>query len=858
MPDFHASNGHDALLAALDAEVTHRYQLPNGLTVIHREDHASELASVQAWVKTGSIHEGEKLGAGLSHYLEHLLFKGTERRGPLDISREVHATGGYINAYTTFDRTVYYIDAPAASAENVFDLLGDMVFHARLPTGEVIRERDVILREIDMGLDDPDRRLFHAFAHAAFREHPYRHPVIGHRPLFESVTPEELQAYYHGRYTPNNVVLVVAGALSAADCRSLAEKHFGGPPMRPLSPAWHPPEPPQLAAREQRETGDFNIVRGMMGFKIPGLANEEAPALDVLARLLGHGASSWLNQSLRERRRLVHEISAGCWNPGAHGLLWINYLCDPGKRAGVEAAIRGELTRAGDQAPSAAEVAKAVRQTLVAEVNARKTVSGQASRLGAAEVCAGDLGYPRQHLARVAAVTPETIQAAARRFLVETGQTTVSIEPLAEESAAPAVNTGAALPDFEEIRFDNGARLLLQPGGAAPKTHLRFASLGGPLYDPGNRRGATGVLATLLTRDTEKRGQAEVAEVIESVGGSFQEFVGNNTFGLALETLSGDFPLAAELLADALQRPAMLETTFEVERDAQRAALHEDNDEVLEWSRRQLRASFFGEHPYAVDFLGREDDLQSLQVNDVRSLAARLIAGPNAVLAVTGQFERDSVVDALGPVLSALPARFDARDCPGFDQPAETGETTLHRDREQAIVLVGFPDCGTRQHEEFLAGEALDELFSGMSSQLFQRVREERGMAYFVGSQRIPGLDCGLFHFYAGTSPAQAGEVKNEILAEVERARAGDFTAEEWGASQTRLIVRRQQSQQAPGSRAMQACLSALYGQPVNAWREYPERVRNLSLDRLRAFAQERFAGERRLIQITLPNPAGG
>ncbi|MGE9295437.1 MAG: M16 family metallopeptidase [Puniceicoccales bacterium] len=854
MPEYHASDAPHPLLAALDAEIVHRYQLANGLTVIHKEDRSAELASVQAWVKTGSIHEGDKLGAGLSHYLEHLLFKGTERRGPLDISREVHATGGYINAYTTFDRTVYYIDAPSSAAEKVFDLLGDMVFNATLPTDEITRERDVILREIDMGLDDPDRRLFHDFAHAAFREHPYRHPVIGHRPLFEGVTADELRRYYQGRYAPNNVVLVVVGAISEAECRTLAETHFGAAPMRQMSPAWYPEEPAQLAARSHRATGDFNIVRGMLGFKVPGLADADAPALDVLARLLGQGDSSWLNQSLRERQRLVHEISAGCWNPGTHGLLWINYICDPGKREAVETAIREELARAAQNLPTIDEVAKAVRQSLVAEVNARKTVSGQASRLGAAEVCAGDLGFPRQHLARMTTLSPESIQAAAARYLVETRETAVSLEPAPKETAAPNIQTGAALPDFEEISFDNGARLLLQPGGSVPKTHLRYAGLGGPLFDPAHQRGATGVLATLLTRDTANRGQGDVAAAIESVGGSFQEFVGNNTFGLAAETLTDDFPLAAELLGDALQRPAFLESTFEIERDAQLAALQEDDDDVLEWSRRQLRKNYFGEHPYAVDFLGREDDLNKLNTNDVRALAAQLIAGPNAVLSVTGQFDRDQIVDTLGPILSALPSAFNVLPCPPFTQPAQNDELVLHRDREQAIVLVAFPDCGTRQAEEFLVGEALDELFSGMSSQLFQRVREEKGMAYFVGSQRIPGLDCGLFHFYAGTSAAQAAEVKTEMLAEVERARSGGFAPEEWSSSQTRLIVRRQQSQQSPGSRAMQACLSVLYGRSANSWRDYPERVRKLSLEQLQAFAQSRFTEANRYIQTTLPN----
>ncbi|WP_309398805.1 M16 family metallopeptidase [Cerasicoccus maritimus] len=851
MPDYSANAG---LIEALAQETIHRYQLANGLTVVHREDRAAELISVQTWVKTGSIHEGAMLGAGLSHYLEHLLFKGTEKRGPLDISREINGCGGYINAYTTFDRTVYYIDGPSNAAGTIFDVLADMSLNASLPEDEIIRERDVILREIDMGLDDPDRRLFHTFAHTAFREHPYRHPVIGHRALFEGVTPNDLREYYHGRYAPNNLVLVVVGALSETECRALAEEHFGQKPMRQLAPAYVPQEPAQLAPREDRSTGDFNIVRGFIGFKVPGLGAEDAPALDVLARLLGNGASSWLWQSLREKQRLVHNISAGCWNPGDHGLFWISYLCDPGKREAVEAAIRSELSIAQTRAPQPEELAKIVRQALVGEVNSRKTVGGQASRLGSAEVVAGDLGFPQQHLRRLSALTPESVLQAASRYLVETAETAASIEPKKETVSAPSINTGAGLPDFEEVTLKNGARLLLQNGGSVPKTHVRYVSRGGPLWDPVGQRGLTGVFATLLARDTSKRTAAEVAATIESVGGSFDEHVGNNTFGLSVETLSGDFPLAAELLSDSLHHASYLPTTFEIERDAQIASLQEDDDEVLEWSRRQMRAKYFGAHPYAVDYLGLENDLKSLTPDHVRALAGQLLAGPNALVAVTGQFDRNQVVNTLGPILEALPADFANLASPAHDAPAETGSILLERDREQAIVLVSYPDSGVVDADAYLAGEALDELFSGMSSQLFQKVREEKGMAYFVGSQRMLGLNCGMFTFYAGTSKQQADEVEAEILAEVERARAGGFTGQEWAACKTRLVVRRAQGQQSPGSRAMHACLNALYGQPVNSWRKYPDRVHNLSLDQLTAFAQERFTTDKRLILKTLPN----
>ena len=211
-------------------EPVERIVLPNGLTLILKADRSAALASVQVWVKTGSTHEGENLGAGLSHYLEHMLFKGTERRIGREISSTVQAHGGYINAYTTFDRTVYYIDLPSEHTGVAIDLLADAVLHSTLPADECVKEKDVILREIAMTKDDPDNRIWDALFSTAFREHPYRQPIIGHQDVFAAVTREDLLRYYRARYVPNNLVVVIVGDIDLAATRAAVELHFGKTP----------------------------------------------------------------------------------------------------------------------------------------------------------------------------------------------------------------------------------------------------------------------------------------------------------------------------------------------------------------------------------------------------------------------------------------------------------------------------------------------------------------------------------------------------------------------------------------------------------------------------------------------------
>ena len=847
------SDAHtEKLLEQLFSEKIQRFTLDNGLTVIFKEDHSSALASVQVWVKTGSIHEGYLSGTGVSHYLEHMLFKGTETHDSQALTQAIHRVGGYVNAYTTYDRTVYYIDVPAESIETAMDILADMSFNSKLSDEDCISERDVILREIDMGMDDPDRQSFQSFTRAAFRQHPYRYPVIGERSLYEKVTPEELRAYYRERYAPNNMVLVVVGAIEFASFRKLVEAYFSRCPMQRLAPIYIPPEPLQMAPRYSRLVGDYNIIRGMLGYKVPGLSHKDAPCLEMLSALLGQGQSSLLNQRLREELKLVHQIDASCWNPGEGGIFWVSYTCDPGKREAVDDAVFQVLREVVEQGVPASLLQKAIRQATVGEVNVRKTMGGQASRLGIAEVAIGDLDYPRIFFERLNQVTVGDLQRTVDTYFRPSAMTAVSLEPEGHQRDESAAMETVQLNDFEEVQFPNGARLLLQHTPSFPKVNFRVVCLGGPMWESADKRGATGILATLLTKDTKKRTAREVSEMIEFLGGNFNEFAGNNTFGYGIEVLSSDIDTCFEIIEDSLLAYDFKQTTFELERDGQLASILEDEDEIVDYGKRRLREKFFGSHPYAVDALGTADSVRHLTLADILALAKILLVAPNVVVSVGGSFERDRVVEKIGSILQQLPkGDFNSEPVP-FTQVGSVGSFAEKMDREQAVVFQAYPDAGIVS-DDYYVSEVMDEIFSGMSSQLFQKVREEKGLAYYVGSSRMVGIQAGMFYFYSGTHPSQASMVLEEIDKEIARIQAGDIQPEELRACQTRLKVQKRMSMQSLGGRVMNAALNVLYGISLNAWRDYDKKIDAVSIDRLQAFAKARFTKENGVRMVVGP-----
>jgi zinc protease len=311
---------------------------------------------------------------------------------------------------------------------------------------------------------------------------------------------------------------------------------------------------------------------------------------------------------------------------------------------------------------------------------------------------------------------------------------------------------------------------------------------------------------------------------------------------------------AISILEQATRFPLFKTQTFNLERDAHVAGLQQDDDDIVTLARKHLRERFFGEHPLSLDAQGNERGVKALRVTDLTELLERLLVGGNVVLALAGDFEPRQIVPKLKAFLAKLPK--GKIKIPNFAEsyalPAAIGDFVEQQPREQAVVGQAFR--GPRVNaEDFYVGEVADELFSGMASRLFERVREEKGLAYFVRSGRVIGLDVGMFYFFAGTQPGREAEVLAEIDAEILRVQSGGVEPVELARCQARLKAGRRQSLQTNGARAMQAALNALQGQPINDWKNYDGRIDAVTIADLSAFALRYFQPTHRTQLIVRP-----
>jgi zinc protease len=842
------SNGE---IPALPSGVT-LTTLENGLVIIVREDHSAPVVSAQAWAMSGSIHEGKWLGAGLSHVLEHMLFKGTTTRPGSRIDQEVQEAGGYMNAYTSFDRTVYHIDVPNTGATTAIDILCDIMQHASLPPDELAKELDVIRREMDMGQDDPGRRSGRRLFETAYTRSPYRFTIIGYPDIFNELKPDDIRAYYHEKYAPNNVFYVVAGDVKRDEVVTQIKTAYEKTKARALPPNFLPAEPKQTAPREIIEEAPVELGHLHFAWHIPELRHPDVPVLDVLAVLLGSGRSSRLYQQVRERQGVVHHADAWTYNPGSTGLFGMSAMVDADKFTAARDAMLAEIEKVKSMSVSSNEVQKAVKQFISATLATRKTMEGQANDLGGSWLAANNLSFSERYLAAVKRVSHADVQRVAREHLTAENRTLYALLP---NGTTPKVSTAVESnidSPVQKFELPNGLRLLVKENHRLPFVEFRAAFQGGVLVETAENSGITQLLARMLLKGTARRNAEQIATEIESVGGNIDSYGGNNSFGVNAEVLSSDFATGLDLLADVLLNPNFPADALEREREVQIASISEQKDHLLKSASNAMRRTLFGNAGYGLDTLGTEESVTRLQTADLKSFHQKLIAQKNCVLAIFGDVKAGEVKAAVEKAF----ANWKPGQKPeaGNQKPElkETKRVEETRDKKQAVIVIGF--AGTTMHDDDrYALDLLQEACSDLGSRLFLRIREKLGLAYYVGAQHFPGLAPGYFAFYAGTEPTKAGLVEQEFLKEAELLRTEGLTAEELKRAKAKIIGQKKISRQDLGSLASLTALDELYGLGWQRAELDDAKFEAVTLEQVKAVAQKYLKPDAFVVSIVKP-----
>ncbi len=850
-----------------------RHQLDNGLDLLLLPTDLAPVVEVQIWAGVGSADESPE-EAGLAHFHEHMLFKGTARRGVGEIAGEVEGAGGRINAFTSYDVTCYHATLPSDSWPVGLDVLSDAVLHSAFDPGEIALEIDVVLEEIRRSADSPHHVLSELSARTLYTAHPYREPILGSAENVASFDRAKVRRFFERWYAPHNLALVAAGDFDPEAFLVQAQQIFGarlGAGKAAAAQRVRRPEPAQRALRTAILTRAFERVRMEVSWPVVALRHPDAPALDLLAFILGSGDSSRLTRRVRERDGLAERIDAACYTPLDPGAFSVDIETDGERAAEALCASVREVERLRSEAVADDELDKAKTNFLAAQHFERESVSGQAGKLGSFLTLAGDPGLEVRYLAAVSEATPASLLRVAQQYLAADG---ISVAALVSEdargalddaSAAEAVARGvaelerlreaprripppsqragatpsataagsraaaapprASAPELHAFELSGGTRLYVLPRRAVPVFSLRAALLGGQLAETHERSGLSAFLAGMWLRGTRSHGAADFARTSERLAIDLDSFSGRNSIGLTLDAPSARFDAGLELLAEMLLEPAFDAEELERERRETLASIERREDSLAQRAFLLFGEAQFPTHPYGWPLLGWREGAQAVDIDAVALHHDALVRSGNLVICAAGDLDPDATARLVSSRLAELDTRPFSRPELTVDPAPEIPICReARKDREQAHLVIGFRGLSLHDPDRE-ALEVISQLLAGQGGRLFLELRDRQGLAYSVTASHVDGLGTGTFSTYIGTSPDKLDAARAGLLRELEKLIAAAPEPAELERARRYLAGNHCIDLQRNASHAAHVALDALYGIAPDAYQVLPERI---------------------------------
>jgi len=825
--------------------------LGNGATVIARRM-PSPVVSVYGCVRAGSMHEGEWLGGGLSHLLEHIVAGGDNDRRTAQQNRDLlEEIGNNSNALTGPDRTMYFVNTTREHLDAAVDLVTGWMLTAHITAEEYERERQVVQREMEMDSGDPDWVFYHQTLRNRYLFSPARVPVIGEKSVVQRITRDDLYRWYKRAYQPNNMVFAVVGDIEPETMLRTVRKYLAGAPAGPVLAARIDDEPPPVAPRTVTAAfPSLGEARLQLAFPTVRLTHPDLYALDVLAVALGQGESSLLVEELRDKRKLVSAVSVFSDTPHyVDGTFQIDMRLPPEKIGAATAAALEIVERIRTDGLAGERIARAKAQLRVARAMAMQRAESVAESLIADCIATGDHRFSDRYVERVERVTVEQIKAVAAKYLDRSVLLTSILLPQ-ETSAggpggaerrsptsAPAATAPAAHAASGRVVMEvlpDGTTLLVRKTGGAPVVAIRMYAAGGLTAEDERSNGLGNLAMQTALRGTETRSAAQIAAFFDSIGAQMSAACGNTTWSWSTECLRDDLPAALEVFADVALGATFPDAEVETVRKRALAAIDSQDADWFAQTVRFFRQTYFGPRnsPYQFMPLGTRTGVERFTAEQVRQWYRQKVLRAPRVLAIFGDIDIDSVkMLAARYFRTATPPaetqRRPRRKAPATMPAAVDGPPRMavervvvrKSDNPQTAVMVGFEAPTARGDAAGYALTLAKTLTSGFSyptGYLFEALRGE-GLVYDVNAftmQAVDGVTPGALVVYAACEARNADRVVDVILENMARLQGSPRDmGQRWFSRARKLIVTSDAlDHETPAAQADTAALDYLFG----------------------------------------------
>ena len=818
----------------------------NGMTVILEENHSSPVVNLRFYVKAGSIYEGEYLGCGISHFLEHLVANGaTENRTAEEYELEIENIGGGSNAYTTKDHTCYFIETSSEHFDKALDLLADKAMNIDITQEVVDTQKGIIVREINMGYDEPGRRIYNMFGEVMFREQPHKYPVIGYVENFERLTREDAIKYHTNFYVPNNIVFVAAGDFDTAEAYEKIREAFQDFERRPVEfPPIHS-EATQMGRRELREERDLEMAYVRVGFHTVPLTSPDMYPLDILSHVLSEGRSSRLHQRLVDELGLAYSVSTYSHTPSYDaGTFGIVMTLDP---ANIEAAIEvalDEIYTLKTRRISDEELRKAKKIKTAEFYYEQQELEGRAGSLGTSELGTGNPEFwGRIYAERIQETTAEEIRDAVSRYFVDDNIGIAILEPKRDEESVDvrSLDDAPEVGRVEKHVMDNGLTVLIKENHTNPVVSVGSFTLAGARMDPSDGNGLANFVANMMPRGTRKRSGGRISETLDSMGASYSCSANHTRIQSAMTLLAEDLDDGLDVFADILMNPKFDAEEMEKERDLIQANLAARGDNWNTDAMDKMLIELFEQHPYGRCPVGTTETVAAFTRDDLVLHHGAYVTPNNTVLTVFGDVDGDA---ALATVERAFRGWKPGDDVTPrvVSEPARTepGTMTSYHNRAQTVIFRGYHGMPYSSSDGY-AMDVLDAVISGIyypGGWLHTDLRGNQ-LVYVVHAYNFTGFDAGYFGIYAATYDEALEQAMEIINNHMERIATEPVADDELEKAKQLCVIMRQTSRQTNSSQANDAGIAELYGLGYDHTEDYARKIKAVTGDQVLAVAQK-------------------
>ena len=752
-------------------------KLPNGQTVVVQEIHNNPIVTIDTWIKTGSINENDS-NNGISHFLEHLFFKGTKLHPTGEMDRILESKGAIVNAATSKDFTHYYITIPSEDFDTALELHSDMLLNPQIPRKELEQERKVVLEEISKDGNSPSKKVYENLNTMMYTTHPYKRKVIGTADNVGTMRREEILEYFNKYYSPSNMVTLIIGDVDTEKVINKIQTSFNQPYKKPVKHRFKKEHQLQNQKRNIEYT-DSQSGYLMMGFRGASIDDNETFVLDVLAEALGGGHSSRLYKNVKEQKGLSYAVSASNGSFRDDGIFYISANFMPASKDKLEKAIFEEISNIQKYGITQEELNRAKSAIIQDTYYARESTANIASELGYIITLTGNSDLYKNYVDGINKVSAHDVQIAAQKYLGVNKSALSFVLPKYMENSDSNIadkknhtykkvseNSGIA-----KYQIDNNATMLINENKNNDIIAITIIAKGGEFLEkiPGE---GTMVAGTML-KGTKNYSAQELSQILDENGIKIEPSCSEDYFVIDVQTTTAKIDKTLEILNEIVNNALFDDYEIEKFRSEILSKFKQRRDIPMNVAIENFKTLIFEGSVYSHTNKILEKTMPSVSKADMISYYNKILDSKNVIVSINGNVDSEKMIQEFGSMLKDKKnPRFDFSNYTVTKLTSPKTITQKINDLQTSWLFMGWQAASVRDKKDFVTLKVINTLLgSGLSSRLYRNLREADGLAYQLGSSYSPKMLGGTFMTYIGTNPKSLEYSREKMLAEVNRLK---------------------------------------------------------------------------------------